>query len=109
MMVWVIWLSVWIICAFAWKLRCALIMLTSAEVVSTFDSSTEPDWTVPKPELPATPSTAAPEAFVWAQLSYRFVVTENTAEARELERLIRTEGHSGERPLLNPASGRRRP
>ena len=38
MMVWVIWLSVWIICALAWKLRWAWIMLTSAEVVVRIDT-----------------------------------------------------------------------
>src|SRR5262249_2031798 len=69
MMVWVIWLSVWIICALAWKLRCEVIMSTSAEVVSTFDSSTEPDSTLANPELPATPATAVPEALVAAQLA----------------------------------------
>src|SRR5579862_3196246 len=38
-------------------------MSTRAAVVSTFDCSSEPDWMVPKPELPATPLTGAPEAF----------------------------------------------
>src|SRR5262249_549693 len=44
-------------------------MSTSAEVVSTFDSSSEPDWMLPKPELPATPVTGAPEALVDDQVA----------------------------------------
>ena len=42
--------------------------------------------------------------FIRDQLSYRFVVTDDKAEARELERLVRTEGLSGQAPLLNPGT-----
>ena len=68
MIVWVIWSDVWIICAFAWKLRCAVIMLTSCAVMSTFEDSSAPDCTRPKPELPAWPFSGWPEANVCAQL-----------------------------------------
>ena len=68
MMVWVIWSAVEIICAFAWKLRCAVIMFTSCSVMSTFEASSAPDCTRPKPELPAWPRSAWPEANVSAQL-----------------------------------------
>jgi hypothetical protein len=34
-------------------LRCAVIMFTSCSVMSTFDASSAPDCTRPKPELPA--------------------------------------------------------
>jgi hypothetical protein len=43
MMVWVIELSVDTISAFAWNARCAVIMFTSCEVISTFDCSSAPD------------------------------------------------------------------
>ena len=61
MIVWVIESAVEIICAFAWKLRCAVIMFTSCSVMSTFDASSAPDCTRPKPELPAWPRSAWPE------------------------------------------------
>ena len=44
-------------------------MSTRAEVVSTFDSSSAPDWMVPNPEPPATPCTTEPEAVVCDQLA----------------------------------------
>ena len=49
---------VWIICALAWKARCAVIMSTSDVVVSTLDSSSDPEEMLPNPEPPATPVTA---------------------------------------------------
>src|SRR6185295_13617072 len=61
MIVCVIASAVEIICAFAWKLRCAVIMFTSCSVMSTFDASSAPDCTSPKPELPAWPRSAWPE------------------------------------------------
>ena len=66
MMVWVIWSAVLIICALAWKLRCAVIMFTSCSVTSTLAPSSAPDCTRPKPELPAWPRSAWPEANVSA-------------------------------------------
>src|ERR1700742_3749744 len=44
-------------------------MSTSDVVVSTLDSSSDPEEMLPKPEPPATPCTAWPEALVAAQLA----------------------------------------
>src|SRR5690554_2554680 len=67
MTVWVVWSWVEIICALAWKLRCAVIMLTSCSVRSTVDDSSEPDWIWPKSEVSGAPVRAPPEAWVSAQ------------------------------------------
>src|SRR3546814_15917998 len=42
-----IWLDVSSALAFAWKLRCAAIRLTSSSVMSTFELSTAPDISAP--------------------------------------------------------------
>ena len=44
--------------AFAWKLRCELITLTSCAVSSTFDSSIAPEFTTPRRPVPAHQSAA---------------------------------------------------
>ena len=51
-------------CALAWKARCAVIMLTSCVVRSTFELSRAPDWMVPKPAEPAVPCTTVPDVKV---------------------------------------------
>ena len=53
--------AVEIICAFAWKLRCAVIICTSCAVRSTLDASSAPDWTLPNEAVPASPSSALPD------------------------------------------------
>jgi hypothetical protein len=58
----VTWSWVEIICALAWKLRCAVIMFTSCSVMSTFDDSSAPPCTRPNSELPAGPRRAWPES-----------------------------------------------
>lgn len=40
--------------------------------------------------------------FIHQHLAYRFVVTNDSAEARTLEATIRRDGLSGSQPLLNP-------
>src|SRR5690606_24603806 len=62
----VTWSAVEITCAFAWKLRCAVIMLTSCFVRSTFDDSSAPDWISPKLAVPGAPRTASPDMNVSA-------------------------------------------
>jgi hypothetical protein len=41
-------------------------------------------------------------AYIHERLTYRFVVTDSSKEAHELERMIRESGLSGENPILNP-------
>ena len=62
MIVWVTWSAVEIICAFAWKLRCAVIMLTSSAVRSTFDSSSAPACRLPRLPEPGSPTIGVPDA-----------------------------------------------
>jgi hypothetical protein len=61
MIVWVIWSAVWIICALAWKLRCAVIMLTSCSVMSTFEAPAHRTAAGRARRLPAAPRSAWPE------------------------------------------------
>lgn len=60
MMVWVIWSMVETICELAWKLRWAVIMLTSCSVRSTVEASSEPAWTLPRLELSGEPVRGCP-------------------------------------------------
>src|SRR5690606_29033776 len=62
MTVWVAWSWVEIICALAWKLRCAVIMLTSCSVRSTVEASRAPDLMRPKSEESGAPLRGLPEA-----------------------------------------------
>src|SRR5450631_377133 len=55
------WLDVVMTCAFDWKARCAVIMLTSWVVRSTFELSSAPDWMLPKPAEFAVPCTGTPD------------------------------------------------
>jgi hypothetical protein len=66
MMVWVIESAVVIICAFAWKLRCAVIMLHELLGHVDVGASSAPDCTRPKPGLPAWPRSAWPDENVSA-------------------------------------------
>jgi hypothetical protein len=68
MIVCVTWSAVEIICAFAWKLRCAVIMLTSCAVRSTFEDSSAPAWIRPKLLVPAEPRTGSPDVNVSPQV-----------------------------------------
>src|SRR5690606_6527030 len=54
--------AVEIICAFAWKFRCDVIICTSCAVRSTFDASSAPDWMLPNDAVPASPSKTSPDA-----------------------------------------------
>src|SRR3984957_10797249 len=54
-------------CALASKDRCAVIMLTSSVVKSTFELSRAPDWMLPKPAEDAVPCTTLPEVKVCDQ------------------------------------------
>src|SRR5690606_6470984 len=62
MTVWVAWSWVEIICALAWKLRCAVIMLTNCSVRSTVEASRAPDLMRPKSEESGAPLRGLPEA-----------------------------------------------
>ena len=64
MIVWVRVVVVSIAFADAWKLRCAVMRLTSASVISTFDLSKEPERIFPKPSAPASPTWGDPETAV---------------------------------------------
>src|SRR5690606_12367800 len=67
MTVWVSASWAWIICALAWKLRCAVIMFTSCSVRLTLEASSAPPWTAPNSAVPAAPRRARPEPWVSAQ------------------------------------------
>ena len=67
MIVWVIWSIVEITWALAWKLRWAVIMLTSSSVRLTLADSSAPAWIRPRLEEPASPRTGSPDANVSIQ------------------------------------------
>ena len=62
-----IWLEVSSALAFAWKLRCAAIKLTSSSVMSTFDPSIVLDRIAPYAPSLAVPNLAAPDMPVASQ------------------------------------------
>src|SRR5690606_28400887 len=66
--VWVAWSWVEIICALAWKLRCAVIMLTSCSVRSTVEASSAPAWMRPKSDESGAPLRGVPEEWVAAHM-----------------------------------------
>ena len=99
MIVCVIESGVEIICAFAWKLRCAVIMLTSCAVMSTFDASSAPAWIRPKPELPAGRGSPGPSANVSAHVR----VAELLQALRVREVRQRDLAERFERPLVKRA------